>query len=92
MTITFQFSDYQVVPGYSCGGIPIEKWDDGSDAFWGMHQDLLTCKKECSKYQECKGFVAVHSTGVCGHWKKGPLELTEQYGKDRDCYIKKKGY
>ena len=94
MALTFLFLDYQVVPGYSCGGVPINKWDDGSDAYWGryFHQDLPTCKKRCSKYQECKGFVVVHSTGVCGHWKKGSLKSTEQYGKDRDCYMKIKGY
>ena len=80
---------YKVIKGYSCGGIPIQKWKDGSHAFWGMHIDLSYCKDECNKHTECEGFVAVHSTGTCGHWKSGPLTMTEQYGKDRDCYMKK---
>ena len=80
---------YKVIKGYSCGGKPIRKWKDGSHAFWGMHIDLSKCKDECNKHTECEGFVAVHSTGICGHWKSGPLTMTEQYGKDRDCYVKK---
>ena len=80
---------YKVIKGYSCGGKPIHKWKDGSHAFWGMHIDLSKCKEECNEHTECEGFVAVHSSGVCGHWKSGPLTMTEQYGKDRDCYKKK---
>ena len=53
-----------------------------------MHKDLSKCKDECNKHFECEGFVAVHSTGVCGLWKRGSLILTEKYGKDRDCYMK----
>ena len=80
---------YKVIRGYSCGGTPIQRWKDGSHAFWGLHIDLSKCRDECNKHTECEGFVAVHSTGVCGHWKSGHLTMTEQYGKNRDCYIKK---
>ena len=80
---------YEITKGYSCCGIPIRQWKDGTHAKWGMHKGLSNCKNECNQHIECKGFVAVHSTGVCGHWKSGPLRLTEKYGKDRDCYMKK---
>ena len=80
---------YKITNGYSCGGIPIRQWKDGTHAKWGMHKGLSNCKNECNQHTECKGFVAVHSTGVCGHWKSGPLRLTEKFGKDRDCYMKK---
>jgi len=83
--------DYQVTKSHSCGGVDIKKWDDGTNSNWGLHKGISRCKDECNKHDECAGFVVIHSLfPTCGHWKRSPLKLTQELGKDRDCYLKEK--
>ena len=84
--------DYQVTKEHSCGGIDIKKWDDKTNSNWGLHKGISRCKDECDQHDECAGFVVIHSLfPTCGHWKRSPLNLTQEHGTDRDCYVKKTG-
>ena len=74
---------------YSCDGGVIRTWDDGSDSNYGTMKDIYSCKEECDKHEECGGFSMIPSSGICGHWKRGPITLTQKWGTDRDCYMKK---
>ena len=83
---------YQVDVGYSCAeGRDIRQWDDGTNANWGTEHDISKCKEECSKRIECGGFLTDFSTGVCGHWQRTPVQLTQQRETNKACYMKKEG-
>ena len=80
---------YNVTSEHSCSGEVIQTWDDGSDANYGIMKDIYECKEECDRHKECGGFSYIPSSGICGHWKRGPITLTQKYGTDRVCYMKK---
>ena len=80
---------YDLTCEYSCDGGIIRTWDDGSDSKYGTMKDIYSCKEECDKHEECGGFSMIPSSGICGHWKRGPIALTQKWGTDRDCYMKK---
>ena len=78
-------NDYQFTDGQHCGGQSIDKWADGYNSNYGTLKGLETCKTICNAHDECAGFVSRYD-GICGFWKRGPLELFDNNG--RDCYQK----
>ena len=48
--------------------------------YWGREKDISICKAECNNRIECAGFVTDFSSGICGHWKRAPFQLKQQFG------------
>ena len=77
--------EYRVTRGKHCRGHSLVKWSDGSRANYGRQKGLETCKTTCNAHVECAGFVS-RSDGICGFWKRGPLNPYDKIG--HDCYEK----
>ena len=84
---------YNIIKDKHCGGTSIRQFADGTpgrygtSAYWSGYKDIETCKAICSLHEDCSGFVLTNDNGVCGNWKKGPLDIR----KDTisvDCYQK----
>ena len=69
----------------------IERWQNGSDAYYGQLKGLNNCKKMCQKHKECGGFTNDKSTGICGHWITGYTNLAGHPETNKECYSKYKG-
>ena len=85
------FVDYEIFKGNRCGGLDVTRWDDGSYPQIANREGISICEKECNKHPECKAFQVSKHTRKCGYWMRGPLELTEDNTKDKNCHVKKQG-
>ena len=83
------FADYQVKKVYKCVGDSIKVWNDGSSSNYGKLKGISNCKETCNMHDECEGFTHRLSTGVCGFWKRAPVQ--PYYYVGYNCYIKPKG-
>ena len=57
--------------GFHCGGDPIYQWNDGSSSNYGTIKDISGCRQECSKREECGGFIIFGT--ICAFWTRTPL-------------------
>ena len=83
----FYLEDYILMSGFHCGGDPIYQWNDGSSSNYGTIKDIPGCRQECTKREECGGFIL--SGNICAFWTRTPMNPYKS--KDANCYIKSEG-
>ena len=85
---------FNLIKDKHCGGTSIDStFADGTSSRYGTssrwtgYKDIELCKAICSLHEDCSGFVLTNDNGVCGNWKKGPLDIrTDKISVD--CYQK----